>query len=71
MDPGFASRERIEFERRTQSELGFPIGVSSLSFEQEVRVSKEKENTFLRIVLETEKTFLRIVLDKDKTILRE
>ena len=27
---GFANREKIEFERRTQSELGFPIGVSSL-----------------------------------------
>ena len=61
----------MSLKEELKANLGFPIGVSSLSFEQEVRVSKEKEKTFLRLVLETEKTFLRIVLDKEKTVLRE
>ena len=68
MDPGFASRERVEFERRTQSELGFPIGVSSVSLKLEEEKSFEfqrkcwkRKNCSKNSFLEKRKNFLRIV----------
>ena len=53
MDPGFASRERVEFERRTQSELGFPIGVSSVS----LKLEEEKSFEFQRKCWKRRKLF--------------
>jgi len=42
---GFAKRER-EFERKTQSELGFPIGVPS--FKSETRMRFEQDSNKIR-----------------------